>query len=180
MEVKRDMSKSSFGWARLLFVLVAILYIICGIMMLNNPVEGMAAMGIFTGSLLIAYGAMLVISYFMSTYFKSVWALILGILMIALGFVVCTNLVTSVNVMGVLFGIGFLCAGVFRAYQSFQLKDMGLSTWWLVLILGILDAVVGCIMAFHVGMSGYYLSVYVGATFLVNGISDLITALLAY
>lgn len=174
------MSKSSFGWARVLFILVAILYIICGIMMLNNPVEGIAAVGIFVGSLLLAYGAMLVISYFMSTYFKSIWALILGILMIALGFVVCGHLISSVNVMGVLFGIGFLCAGVFRAYQSFQLKDLGMSTWWLVLIMGILDAIVGAIMAFHVGMSGYYLAIYVGATFLVNGISDLITALIAY
>lgn len=174
------MSKSSFGWARVLFILVAILYIICGIMMLNNPVEGIAAVGVFVGSLLLAYGAMLVISYFMSTFFKSVWALILGILMIALGFVVCSNLISSVNVMGVLFGVGFLCAGIFRAWQSFRLKDLGLSTWWLVLILGILDAVVGGIMAFHVGMSGYYLSIYIGATFLVNGISDLFTALLAY
>lgn len=174
------MTNKSFGWARILFILVAILYIICGIMMLSNPVEGMVSLGLFVGSLLIAYGIMLAISYFMSTYFKTIWTLILGVLMIVLGFIVCGNLIDSVNVMGVLVGIGFLCAGVFRVYQSFQLKDLGVSAWWAMLILGILDAAVGLIMAFHVGMSGYYLGIYVGATFLCNGISDLVAAIFAY
>lgn len=174
------MSKSTSGWARVLYILLAILYIIAGIYFFTNPVLGEYVLGNFIAAMMLVYGIMMVIAYFTATSFKSIWTLILGILMIVLGIVIFSNVFNSMNVLGVIIGIGFVCAGAFRIYQSFQFKDFGLSTWWLMLILGILTLIVGGILIFNPSTSGGYFAILVGSSFLVNGISDLITGLFAF
>lgn len=170
------MSKSSLGWVKVLYVLLAILYIITGLYALFNPVAFELTLGLFIGCMMIAYGVMMVIAYFMAAHFKSVWTLILGILLVVLGFVVASNLFESMNVIGIIAGIAFICSGAFKIYQSFQVKDLGIKSWWLVLILGICTLIVGGIMAFDPAASGAYFAIWVGCSFLVDGIDDLILA----
>lgn len=173
------MSKSTLGWVKALYILLAILYIITGIIFYVNPITSEYILGTFIGSLMLVYGVFIVITYFTSVSFKSVWALILGILMIVLGFLIWTDVFKTMNIVGVMVGIGFMLAGAFRCYQSFQFKDLGLSTWWLMLVLGILTLIVGCILVFNPSVSGGYFTILVGSSFLVNGISDLITGIFA-
>ncbi|MEY8381156.1 HdeD family acid-resistance protein [Ileibacterium valens] len=174
------MSKSSFGWAKVLYILLAILYIITGIYFFTSPVLAEYVLGNFIGAMMLVYGVIMIIAYFMSSTFKSIWTLILGILMVVLGIVIFANVFDTMNVLGVIMGIGFICAGAFRIYQGFQVKDMGLSQWWMLLILGILTLIVGCILTFNPSVSGGYFTIWVGSSFLVNGISDLCTALFVF
>ncbi len=174
------MSKSSLGWARVLYVLLAVLYIITGIYFFTSPVLAEYVLGNFIGAMMLVYGIMMIIAYFTATSFKSIWTLVLGILMVVLGIVIFSNVFDTMNVLGVIVGVGFIAVGAFRTYMSFQLKDAGLSTWWLILVLGILTLIVGCILVFNPSASGGYFTILVGSSFLVNGISDLCTALFAF
>lgn len=57
------MSKSDFGWYRILFIILAILYIISGFMLIAYPSLFAGSMIYMIGFLCILYGCILVASY---------------------------------------------------------------------------------------------------------------------
>lgn len=171
------MTKSSSGWFKLLFILMSVVYIIAGFSFIMNPGISSLMLTSFIGWLAIVYGIMMIVSYFMSAHFKSVFALIMGIVVLVVGIVIVSNLFNAANVMGVVVGIAFLVAGCYKTYQSFQLKSFGFSSWWAVLISGICGLIIGCLMVFNPSVSGQLLAIYVGTNFLITGASDLVLAI---
>ncbi|MCF0245234.1 MAG: DUF308 domain-containing protein [Ileibacterium sp.] len=170
----------SLGWVKILYILMAVLYIIAGITFFVNPITSEVVLGTFIGAMMVVYGIMMVVAYFTASNFKSVWALLLGIALIVLGLVVWTNLFDSMNVIGVFVGIAFLFSGAYKTYASFQFKDLGLPGWVWILITGIATLIVGGIMVFNPSVSGGYFTILVGASFLTDGIADLILGLTAF
>ena len=90
---------------------------------------------------------------------------VLGCMFVAYGIVEIISYFSS----GVILLIG---AGL-RIWFSFEAKSLGVSSWWAILILGILQLVVACMFLFNPSQSGELLTVYVGALFLSQGLMDL-------
>lgn len=173
------MTSKTSGWVRVAYILLAVLYIFTGIFFMSYPGLSEISLGYCIAFMTIFYGGVVIASYFLNSTFKTIWSLIIGICMIIVGIVVMMNVPTSMSVIAVIVGIGYILVGVYKTVQSFSLKDLGLSNWWLALILGILTIIVGCILAFNPD-NGAYLAVLVGATLLVNGVSDLFLGFLAF
>nr|WP_289753665.1 DUF308 domain-containing protein [Faecalibaculum rodentium] len=77
------------------------------------------------------------------------------------------------NFLGILLGVVLLIGAGLRIWFSFEAKAIGVSSWWAILILGILQLVVACMFLFNPSQSGELLTVYVGALFLSQGLMDL-------
>lgn len=168
------MNTKSSGWFKVLYILMAILYILAGITFMADPFGGQYTLVMVFASICLVYGIMMIVSYFMSVHYKSVWALVLGFVMIVVGIVCFMNPTNSAQFIGICAGIGFLVAGAYKTFQSFKLKDFGLSTWWAVLISGICSLVIGCLMLFNIHEAGALFAMYIGVDLLVTGISDLV------
>lgn len=174
------MNSKSFGWYRILFILLAVLYIFCGISLLTMPNVYGGSMIYVIGFMIVFYGAMMVGGYFMSTTFKSIWTLLFGIVLIILGILCMTNIWEAGIAMGVCVGIGFVVAGAFKVYQSFAVKDLGISNWWLILLLGVCNLIIGIIMLCNLGSSIELITMLIGCNLLVNGVSDLMLSFMAF
>lgn len=174
------MSKSSWGWYRILYIVLAVLYIFAGATLALHPRILAEAMFNMMGWLGVIYGVVLLVSYFMESNFKSVWTLISAIVLIVLGFIIIFNPFQSMIIMGALFAVGFIGVGVFKIYQAFFVKDLGVSSWWWVLLLAACNIIVGLIMMFNLGQSGALITMWVGINLLVNGASDLALGIMGF
>lgn len=174
------MSSKSSGWFRILYIILSVLYIFCGISLLTMPSMYGASMIYVIGLLIVFYGAMMVGAYFMATNFKTIWTLLFGIVLIVLGIMCMCNIWEASLALAIVIGIGFIIAGGYKIYQSFVVKDLGVSNWWLILILGICNLVVGAILLFNLQSSMELITILVGCNLLVNGVSDLMLAFMAF
>lgn len=170
------MTKQSTGWFKVLYIIMAILFVIAGFTFMMYPALESLYLGMFIGCMAIAYGVVMVIAYFMATQFKSIWALIMGIVLIVLGFIMTSHPAKTSQIFGVVLGIGLLISGAYKTYHSFELKNFGWSYWWLSLISGICSLIIGCVICFNIGDAGAYLAIWIGADFVVTGINDLVLA----
>ncbi len=174
------MSQSSSGWYRILFIVLAVLYIFAGIMLVCNPAVFAPSMINLIGLFGIVYGIILIASYFMEANFKSIYTLISGIIVLLLGLLVVFNPFRSSIVMGAMCAVAFLAIGCFKIYQAFFVKDLGVSTWWSVLLLAACNIIVGLIMMFHLQNSAGLITILIGVNLLVNGVSDLMLGIMGF
>ncbi|UNT97241.1 HdeD family acid-resistance protein [Allobaculum mucilyticum] len=174
------MSKSDFGWYRILFIILAILYIISGFMLIAYPSLFAGSMIYMIGFLCILYGCILVASYFMAVNFKSGFTLVTGGLLILAGVLISTNIFSASIALGVVTAIGFMLVGTFKIYQSIFVKNLGISSWWTVLVLGICNLIIGLILIFNLNDSGALITVLIGTNLIVNGVSDLMLGFTAF
>lgn len=174
------MDSKSSGWYRILFIILAVLYIFAGITLIMNPTLFAGSMIYMIGLLAIFYGVILVVSYFLATNFKNIFTLIVGIVLVILGILISTHLFEASVALGVVAAIAFIAIGAFKMYQAFVVKELGVSSWWTILILALCNLVVGLIMIFNLNDSGTLITVLIGTNLLVNGFSDLMLGFSAF
>lgn len=174
------MNSKSFGWYRVLYIILAVLYIFAGIMLIANPSAFAPMMIYLVGWMAVFYGIIMIASYFMATHFKTIWTLLLGFVLIVLGFLMMSNLFATSVALGVMAGIGFMLAGGYKIYQSFMVKELGVSSWWAILLLGICNLIIGFILICNLGSAATLLTILIGTNLLVNGVSDLMLGFVAF
>ncbi len=174
------MTSKSFGWYRILFIVLAVLFIFSGIMLTVYPELFAGSMIYMIGILAVVYGGILVASYFMASNFKSPITLIAGGVLILIGLLISFNLFEASIALGVIAAIGFLVVGAFKIYQSMFVKNLGISSWWMVLILGVCNVVIGLILIFNLNQSAALLTILIGVNLIVNGVSDLMLGFMAF
>ena len=70
--------------------------------------------------------------------------------------------------------------GAFKIYQAFFLKDLGVRSWWTILILAACNLIIGLIMIFNLNDSGTLITLLIGSNLLVNGVSDLMLSFTSF
>ena len=169
------MTSNLTAGTRIGYILMGIISCVAGVWMFLYPGLNTPTLGMVLGAMFVGYGIVEIISYFSSGAFRSIcrYSLIMGIVLIVLGIVMFTNLVGTMNFLGILLGVVLLIGAGLRIWFSFEAKAIGVSSWWAILILGILQLVVACMFLFNPSQSGELLTVYVGALFLSQGLMDL-------
>lgn len=167
------MERTSLGWTRILYIIMAAVNVIAGFYAILNPLVIDALIPYFIGTLMLLYGGVLLVTYFLATTKQSIGSLILGIAMVVLG-LICfgSELFRFTYLIATIVAISCIVVGVIKAINSFTYKSLGMSYWWSVLVLGILDVIVGIMLFMYPASIGIYL----GAGLVANGISDFIIA----
>lgn len=102
------------GWkSRVLMLLVALLYIITGALVFNNPISALAALTLLAGSALIAVGILRIIMAFQVRPSPVwVWVLISGLLSLVLGALIVAQWpMSSIWVLGTFLAIELIFQG---------------------------------------------------------------------
>jgi uncharacterized membrane protein HdeD (DUF308 family) len=166
------MKSSSLGWYKVLYIVLAVLYLFAGIALVANPAYFAPTMIYMIGWIAVFYGILITIGYFMHTQFKSVWTLVFGIALVILGIVIMSNLFSASVALGAFAGVCFIMAGVYRVYQSFLTKDLGIKSWWIILLLGIANLILGIILIMNLNAAAVYLTLMIGVNLICSAVSD--------
>lgn len=164
----RDMFKKS-GYISLLS---SILFLILGILLINNPAGVAQFVSYIIGIILIIMGIYKIISYFTSkdAYIFYDYNLIYGSLCVILGILVilCGGAIASFFRIAI--GIWIILSGISRINLSFKIKDTGVNYWFLSLLISILILIAGIYVMFAPGT----ILITLGVVLVIYSIMDII------
>ena len=116
----------SGNWKRLLLILLSgILYLVVGVLLLKNPMQGVLTLTILLAAFLLVEGFFKIIHAFqMKPAPNWVWLLVSGVASVILGVMVWGGFPqSSTFIIGLLVGIYFLINGITMVMFSFAIKS---------------------------------------------------------
>lgn len=145
--------RNLFKKAGYLSILSSILFLILGILLINNPEQIVQAISYIIGGILIIMGIFRIISYFTSkdAYVFYDFNLIYGSLCAILGILVMVCGKSIVSFFGIIIGIWIILSGISRINLSFKIKDAGVNYWFVSLLISILILIAGIYIIFVPG-----------------------------
>lgn len=145
--------KDLFKKSGYLSILSSIIFLILGIMLVNNPDKIVQITSYIIGLILIIMGIFRIVSYFTSKnlYIFYDYNFIYGSLCALLGLLIilCGNIIATF--FRIVIGIWIILSGISKINLSFKIKDVGINYWPLNLILSILILFVGIYIIFAPG-----------------------------
>lgn len=105
------------------------------------------------------------------------WALAFGLITVAAGIVTLVWPGRTLVVIAVLFGIQLVVTGIFRFVAAFAFDMLSGGTRVLMALLGALSLIIGLYAIRHVLISLLALALLLGIFWVVNGVTELFTAL---
>lgn len=161
-------------FTRIFWLLTSILMIVTGVICFFNPGVVLISLAWLLGVSVLLDGISSICYYFgMGREHRgSDWLLFDGIVSVVLGgLVIFSNLYIEMGVMlPMFFSIWIICKGVFGTVHSFEMKKMGGSSWWGLLICGVITILLGIMTFIHPIVGAITIAVLVGCFFLVSGI----------
>lgn len=164
--------RNLFKKAGYLSFLSSILFLILGILLINNPEQIVQAISYIIGGILIIMGIFRIISYFTSkdAYVFYDFNLIYGSLCAILGIIVMVCGKSIASFFGIIIGIWIILSGISRINLSFKIKDAGVNYWFVSLLISILILVAGIYIIFVPGT----ILVTLGFILIIYSIMDII------
>lgn len=156
--------------------IAGILLIALGIVCICNPGATLIATAWLIGCLTLCAGiARLIFTFRTQTFLPNSGSrTLIAILEIVLGLIfICNNLFVTAALPFV-FAIWILVEGIVIAVQSFDYKQVGYSSWWVILILGILGALLGILCLYNPIATAATLSVLIGLGVIALGVAYLL------
>lgn len=117
-------SGESLGW-RVAQGLLGVLYVIVGLNLVFNPLEGTLALTVALAILLIVDGIVRIVASIMDRHDAWVLTLILGVLNILIGFWLWTGFPVSGLAIGFFAGLQLLIVGVMWIFAGFAARSAG-------------------------------------------------------
>lgn len=162
--------------ARLWWVvlIMGVLWIIYGWIVLTFTFKTVLAVAVFFGVGLIAAG---ISEFFLASQvdtWKWLWILI-GVISIGAGIIALVWPSETFLVLAAIVGWYLMLRGVFDIVMAFLTKDVN-DLWWLTLVVGIAQILIGFWAVGYEGRSIAVLVIWVGAYALAKGITDIFLA----
>ena len=159
--------------------LKGILYAVLGIWIMMTPLESLLAIVLFLGAAIFTIGILYTISAISSRKENSQWGWYLaeGIVDILFGVVLMANPGITIIILPFLVGFWALFGGTLQIAGSFSLKSLGLKSWWLVLLGGILTVILGLIIIWNPIIASLVITIWIGLMLLLAGIFYIIVSL---
>ena len=134
-----------------------------------------------TGGALVAFGAVKLAGYFSRDLYRLAFQfdLAFGLLLIALGAVLLLRPVGAMSMLCLALGVVVAADGLFKLQTALDARRFGLSTWWLILALGLVAGAAGVAMAAHPSDSARALTALTGAALEAEGLLNLCVGLCA-
>ncbi|AXI56102.1 hypothetical protein C1J05_17795 [Sulfitobacter sp. JL08] len=162
---------------KILWILMALLSIVGGVVALMNPVFASGIATIIVAWLFILFGALQVIAGFrVEGAGAKVWTILLGALAVYLGVTILGHPLKGMMALTTMIAILCLGGGIAKVVLSFALEDR--RFFWLVLVSGLASLAVGLIIFMNWPVSAISaLGILLGVQLLSDGVSSLAMAL---
>lgn len=167
--------KEFFRNMKVSYLLAAILYIVFGLVLLIWPTTSLVVLGYAFGTILLIYGAITIISFFVhdSRLGSYRFELIIGIVAAALGLLFLVNPSFVPNIFSVILGIYIVIDASLNLKRALDLKRMAYGRWWVALLLALVSMALGVLILFRPGFIGDFITMVIGGVLIYNGVADL-------
>ncbi len=158
-----------------LYLFVGILFIIVWAYMLFVPIESYLALSLLFAIMFVVAGVASVV-YSIANHDSLDgwwWVLTFGILSTLMGVLMLVHPGLSAVTLAFLVGFVVLFQSGAMFGMSFQLKDQGVSDWWLVMILGVLGMIFAFILLFNPQFAGLTAVVWTAMSFMIIGFVEI-------
>ena len=156
--------------------IAGILLIALGIVCLKNPVATLLSVAWLIGIVTLITGISKLVFTFRTQAFlpNSGTRMLSAILLIVLGFILLGHKFFVSSSLPIIFAVWVVIEGITIAVQSFDYKKAGFGGWWVLLLLGIGAAVLGCIGLRNPLSAAKTLSTLISVGIIVLGVSYLL------
>ncbi len=158
-----------------MLLLKGIILIVLSIMVFSNPQGTILGLSLYISLAFLFSGVLLVISAigFGSQTKNRGWRLAEGLIDIFFGLILFSHPGLTALVVSFMIGFWFLFNGITSLTNSFDLKDGGVSNWWLGLLWGILAIVFGFQIMFRPLAGTITIVTLLGTLFMLAGIFNI-------
>lgn len=159
------------------FVVLAILYVLLGLVLLLWPITVMDVLCYLTGGILLLYGVFAIVGFCRveERRASSFLALFLGIVAAAVGVVLLLQPALFQSILTIILGIYILIDGLLNLKRALELRRMEHGGWTIYLVLSLITVVLGLVVIFHPMLAGATLVQLIGASLVYSGAADLWT-----
>jgi uncharacterized membrane protein HdeD (DUF308 family) len=173
LEEREALADASRSWW--LFLLTGILWFLVAIMILRFEYTSVSAISILFGVVAIAAG---VNEFFMLAASRGWWKILhglLGLLFVGVGIVAFIHPGDTFAALAAVMSFFLIFKGFFDIVVSIATKDE-IHVWWVQLIAGIVEVLIGFWAAGYFGRSAILLVAWVGVIALMRGITEILFA----
>ncbi|MBE5787461.1 MAG: hypothetical protein E7324_07980 [Clostridiales bacterium] len=156
--------------------------IILGLILLLLPGISTRIVGYLLGALAIGLGADRAVKYFQQKHIYPEFFrgdLMLGLLMATLGILIIVNVEMVISLVPIAFGVALVSNGIVGLQRTWMARQGAYEQWWLLLIFALLTFGMGVVLIINPFASIKLAISIVGGCLIYEGISDLLTMLLA-
>ena len=160
---------------KLTHYLSALLMVAAGVFLVIRPGTALETLCTVLGACVTFAGAFYAIAYFLRGKLRAVLGmdLVLGLLLAVAGILILTHPKAVISMIPVALGVVLFVSALAKLQTAFDMKRLGVTRWWISLLFALITIVLAVILIrnpFAV-MSG--LVVYVGISFIVDGVLTL-------
>ena len=159
------------------FLLIAALYLACGISLLVWPAQSGLVICYVFGGISLLYGAVQIIRYCCNaavSIFR--YELVTGILCCAFGLFVILRADMVLAVLPFVFGCAIVFDSVMTLQNAIALLRLVFSRWWLILLLAGVTGAFGVLLFFE-PFAALAMVRFIGAVLVLDGCADLVSVL---
>ena len=160
-------------------ITVSALLCAVGIFFITVPDVSAKIIGALVGASLIVFGALRLVGCLSKDLYRLAFQFDMetGILLIILGGIILINPKNLMSFICIVIGIAILIDGIFKVRISFDSRKFGIKSWWAILALAIITAVIGAALIFDSAKGAEVLTVFLGISLLAEGLLNLYTVI---
>lgn len=155
----------------------AAVYVVLGLVLIFFPHLTAGLFCTVAGLLLLAYGAITVISFFVhqgsSGSFTFQAELILGVVSIVVGVFFLTHFDFIISIIPMILGIYILIDALVNLKRGLDMRALGYAGWTATLVMSAVSLVLGAVILWDPFHTGLLMWRVIGGAFLYLGVSDL-------
>lgn len=176
MEINKKLRAAKYG-----YIILSVLICVLGIVLIAVPEFSINLLCWIGGGLLVVFGCIKILGYLSKDLYRLAFQfdLAFGILFIILGILLILRMENMLNIICILLGIIILSDSLLKIQTAIDAKNFGLRLWWTILAAAILTAIFGVLLLFRPYESHKVAMIFLGLSFLGDGILNLITVLTA-
>ena len=151
--------------------------LIIGLLFIIFPDGSATVICYFAGGVLALWGVILLITYFSySVKREGSFDFAAGVALICVAVLLFVKPALVAEFITVIFGIALIVDGAVKVQQSVALFKLKSKSAWFILVLAVVSAVLGVILAFNPFSSHNALMIFAGASLIADGVLDLTAA----
>ena len=163
------------------FGCIAISVLICavGIFFIAVPDTSAKIIGILVGISAVLFGIIRIVGCLSKDLYRLAFQYDMeaGILLVVLGGIILINPGNLMSFICIVIGIAALIDGIFKIRISLDSKKFGIKSWWAIMALAAVTAVIGAVLIFDSSTSAALLTVFLGISLLAEGLLNLYTVI---
>lgn len=163
-----------FRWS---FIITALVFIILGALLVLRPQLGIDMLSYTVGGALAIYGGFNILSFLFSRERSLSFVLVIGVITAAIGIFALVSPTTIFDIIQIVLGLVICIDSLLGMKRASALRDLGLKSWWPILLLSVVTTILGVLFMVNKGLFGNTLMVAIGIVLLYQGVSDLVTVI---